>query len=270
MGRARDLANRAATSDASVIEAANSNLATVISGLTLTRTGTTTFSVGLGACTTVDATSTPASRRLSAVTAAISKTLSAWAVGGGNGALDTGAVANNTWYHVYLIRRDSDGLIDVLLSLSATAPTMPSGWTNRRRIGSIRTDGSAQIVPFVQSGNEFRWVTPPLDVNVANLGAARTLYPLTVPTGVQVRAQFRVRAANASAWGLLIQEPAETDAAPLTTGSPLVDFSATAGLNQYQNFERATDTSGQIAARSTVASTTLLITTLGWVDFRGQ
>lgn len=247
-----------------------SGFPTLISGLVMSRASATTFGVATGVAVTSDAAGSAASRRLIVLNTAITKSLSSWAVGTGNGGLDTGTVANNTWYHAYLISRDSDGLIDALISASPTTPTMPSGWTNRRRIGSIRTDGSAQIVPFVQTANRFRWVTPPLDVNVATLGTARSLYTLSVPTGVQTLAQFRVRASNASAWGLLIQETAETDAAPSTTASPLADFTATAGLNQYMNFERIADTSAQIAARSTVASTTLLIATLGWVDFRGM
>ena len=43
--------------------------------------------------------------------AAISKTTSAWAVGTGNGALDTGTIANSTWYHVYVIERTDTGAL---------------------------------------------------------------------------------------------------------------------------------------------------------------
>lgn len=46
------------------------------------------------------------------------KTLSAWAVGSGNGALDTGSIANNFWYFPYLIRRMDTGVVDLLFSLA--------------------------------------------------------------------------------------------------------------------------------------------------------
>jgi hypothetical protein len=70
--------------------------------------------------------------------AAINKTTAAWAVGGGNGALDTGAIAANTWYNVHLIKRADTGFTDVLLSTSATAPKLPTNYTLFRRIGWSR------------------------------------------------------------------------------------------------------------------------------------
>src|SRR6185437_4291681 len=46
-----------------------------------------------------------------------------WAVGSGNGCLDTGNIAASTWYHVHLIKRTDTNVVDVLVSLSPTAPT---------------------------------------------------------------------------------------------------------------------------------------------------
>lgn len=121
-----------------------------ISGLTLSRSGATTLGIAAGEARNDDG---GTARRITL--AAFTKTLSAWAIGTGNGGLDTGSIAANTWYHVHAIARDSDGQGDALISLSATAPTMPSGWTGRRRIGSIRTNGSSQITAFVQNGDTF-------------------------------------------------------------------------------------------------------------------
>jgi hypothetical protein len=60
----------------------------------------------------------------------------AWAAGTGNGGLDTGAIAN-TSYHIWLIQRSDTGVVDALFSASATAPTMPTNYDRKRRIGSI-------------------------------------------------------------------------------------------------------------------------------------
>lgn len=73
-----------------------------------------------------------------------------------NGALglDSGSLANNTWYAVLAIGSstlDNDG--SVMVSTSATAPTMPSGYDVFRRIGWVRTDGSAQLRECHISGN---------------------------------------------------------------------------------------------------------------------
>jgi len=126
------------------------------------------------------------------LTAAITKTTGAWAVGSGNGGLDTGTVANSTWYHVYLIERPDTSVVDVLFSTSATAPTMPTGYTKKRRIGSILTDGSAHIIAFIQVGDRFQWSTPVADVNANNPGTSAVTRTLTVPTGIIVEANLAV------------------------------------------------------------------------------
>ena len=74
---------------------------------------------------------------------------------GANG-LDTGSLANNTWYYIYAI---SNGATTAgLMSTSATAPTMPTGYTYKMRVGAIRTDGSAGFYRFYQRGSRFSYV----------------------------------------------------------------------------------------------------------------
>lgn len=63
------------------------------------------------------------------LTSAITKQVdAAWAVGNNAGGLDTGSVGNNTYYIIPIGRPDT-GVVDILLSLSATAPTMPANYT---------------------------------------------------------------------------------------------------------------------------------------------
>ncbi|MGL4756289.1 MAG: hypothetical protein ACRCXB_28380 [Aeromonadaceae bacterium] len=76
---------------------------------------------------------------------------------GANG-LDTGTSAASTWYSVWVI---SNGATTAgLLSLSATAPTMPSGYTYRRRVGWVRTDATANkyLLSMTSSGNSFQYI----------------------------------------------------------------------------------------------------------------
>ena len=88
---------------------------------------------------------------------AYTKTTGAWAVGTGNGGLDTGSVANNSGYGIYLIRNSSTSVVDILISLDKTAnmatATKPSGFDQWRLIGWFRTKGSANIMPFTQFGD---------------------------------------------------------------------------------------------------------------------
>lgn len=78
------------------------------------------------------------------------------ALNGANG-LDTGATASNTWYSVWVIWNGTTAA--ALLSLSATAPTMPSGYTYKARIGWIRTDSTASKYPlrFKQFGRRVQY-----------------------------------------------------------------------------------------------------------------
>ena len=72
-----------------------------------------------------------------------------------DGSLDTGSLAANKTYHVWAIARSDTGASSILTSLSPTNPVMPAGYDLKRRIGAILSDGSSQIMPFKQSGNEF-------------------------------------------------------------------------------------------------------------------
>ena len=106
-----------------------------LSGLTLSTVGSSiNFGVAAGVATSDDTTT---SMKLAT---SLSKSTAAWAVGSGVGALDTGTIANSTWYHVFLIERTDTGVVDVLVSLSATTPTLPASYTKQRRIGSMKTN----------------------------------------------------------------------------------------------------------------------------------
>ncbi len=74
---------------------------------------------------------------------------------GANG-LDTGSLANNTFYHHYLI---SNGTATAgLSSTSATSPTLPGGYVYLCRLGASKTNGSAIHYGFRQSGATTQYV----------------------------------------------------------------------------------------------------------------
>lgn len=156
-----------------------------IAGLTMSTAGASaTMSVAAGQATD--------SANVALMTlAATSKTTSSWALGAAVGGLDTGAIAINTWYHFYVIRRPDTGVVDVTFSTNATTPTLPTNYTQYRRIGSGKTNASSQWTKFYQSGDNFRWDTPVLDVNITAVASA-ALTTFTVPLGVQVRPHLAV------------------------------------------------------------------------------
>ncbi len=174
------------------------------------RTPNTVIDVSAGACASDDA-------ALIMSLGAFSKSISAaWSVGSGSafGGLDTGTVAASTWYHVYVIERTDTGVVDVLISLSATSPTMPTNYTKKSRIGSIKTDASSHIRAFTQVGDYFNWtVSSAPDVNVTTLGTTPTTFTLaSVPTGVNIIAELSIEVIDASNGTVNVTSPLTTTA----------------------------------------------------------
>lgn len=80
------------------------------------------------------------------------------ATGTGQNGLDTGALANDTWYYAWVAWNKSTGTYYSLLSTSAAAGSVT--WADAthdvfvRMVGTVRTNGSAQFESFHQQGNE--------------------------------------------------------------------------------------------------------------------
>jgi hypothetical protein len=244
-------------------------------GLTLSTAGSSaTFSIAAGEA--VD----NANNALMALASSLSKTTSAWAVGSGNGGLDTGTIAANTWYHAYLIKRTDTGVVDALVSLSATAPTLPTSYTLSRRIGSMRTNGSSQWTKFIQTDNTFIWDVPVNDVNATAPGTAAVTRTLSTPLGVSVEALVvaggsTTNAGTDSPAAIYLSDLGATDsAANATTGiaSAVIFDNETTGFALHVPVRVRTNTSSQIRSRLqlSAAGTVLYIDTTGWIDFRGR
>lgn len=206
--------------------------------------------------------------------ATMTKTLQAsgaFAAGTGNNGLFSGAKANSTWYHCFIIRRDSDGAIDAGFDTSITAANIPSGYSAYRRAGSILTDGSGNIRSFTQAGDEFFWKAPIQDVYTTTLSTASVSYALSVPPGKSVIADFYgFGGAGSGAVSIYIRNPDATDtAAPGDALTGMATISNITGLAETGSgglHRVATNASSQVAARSSGSSTTLTIWTRGWRD----
>lgn len=80
--------------------------------------------------------------------------------GSGNNGLDTGARTAATIYRTYVIQNNSTLAYDILFSVSATSPTVPSGYTNLGIIdyAMIRVNSSTNISPSKWHPNDKRLV----------------------------------------------------------------------------------------------------------------
>lgn len=248
---------------------ASGALRSYLAGCTMSTAGSSiTMSVAAGAA--MDSSNTSLMQL-----AAIAKTTAAWAVGSGAGGLDAGTIANSTGYHFYVIRRPDTGVVDVIFSTNATTPTLPTNYTQYRRIGWCMTNGSAQWLAFMQDGDFFQWSSPPLDVTTSGAaGTSAVLRTLTLPLGVNVRALLNVQmAAGGSGEILYLSDPAVTDQAPTSTAASPINtmFTGATSTTSAQATVR-TNTSAQVRSRqfNGTASETFRIATIGWFDSRGK
>ena len=234
-----------------------------LSGCTLSTAGSSaTMSIADGQC--VDSTNAVVMSL-----SALAKTTSSWAVGTATGGLDTGAIANSTWYYFYVIRRPDTGVVDVVFSTSSSAPTLPTNYTQYRYIGAGLTNGSAQWVKFTQFGDEFTWDTPVLDYNTTGSTTAANL-TLSIPRGRKMKAWMNVYL-NQDTNQVYFSDPSNSDLAPSLTAAPLGSLGYTsasfAGTVQATCW---TNTSAQVRHREANGTGTLRVATLGWTDLRGK
>lgn len=244
-----------------------------IAGLTLSNNAsdaTNDIDIAVGECT--DSTGVYKIKLSSSITKRLD---AAWAVGTNQGGLDTGSIANDV-YHIWLIARSDTGVVDALFSASATAPTMPTSYDYKRRIGAI-IRASAAILAFTQYGDHFRLSISVLDINITNPGTAAVTRTLaSVPDGVRVKSLLNVLTFNSTATETVyVSELAASDQAPADALAPLHNLrstSTTAANASSTQIEIMTNTSAQIRSRNAVgdANTTLRIATLGWSDYRGK
>lgn len=223
---------------------------------------TNDIDIAIGECASND--TTPA---LLTNTATLTKRLdAAWAVGTGNGGLDTGSIANTT-YHVWLIRRSDTGVVDALFSTSASSPTMPSSYDQKRRIGSI-IRASGTIRAFTQIGDTFHYTTKITDYSSTSSRAVAAL-TLSVPTGIVVQPLLQNTLYTTS--GVV----ASSAASLAFTGQQLRLAEVNNDTNNYYTGPGVlfTNTSAQINFAVEIFSGTIALNevyTYGWADPRGR
>ena len=202
----------------------------------------------------------------------ITKILSArFEAGANKGMLDAGAKAASSWYHQFTIANPSSGDPDFLASLSATAPSLPTGYSKKRRIGALRTDSAGAILPFTQHGNKFLWSTPIQELNGAVTVGAKTLTLTGVPTGIAVEAIIACYINDGTPNSIYFSALSQAALTPSRSGVPgatvvRIDNGAD-GLGAHMPI--LTDTAARIRYEVEAAASTVIVWTLGWIDPRG-
>lgn len=152
---------------------------------------------------------------------------------------------------------------------STSNPILPTNYTKRRRIGSMRTDGASQWLAFSQSNDEFLWLAPTLDVNTTITTSIAAL-AVVVPLGVVVEALVRVSMVNAAAWCAMVMPFVESGSTVTSVAGGNFNLEGSAGGSAGGDFRIRTTPSQAIAFLANLAATTLRVVTRGWVDSRGR
>lgn len=96
--------------------------------------------------------------RLATLAAPITKDLAlAWVAGTGGGR-DTGSEQAQAGVHYFVIQNiATPSSVDIIISHSATAPTIPAGWALVGRVFSYWNDASSNLVGFTQVNKRVYW-----------------------------------------------------------------------------------------------------------------
>lgn len=161
---------------------------------------------------------------------------SAWAEGTSQGGLDTGSLANNTWYYLYAIYNPTTGNVDFIGSTDPSSPTLPTGYTKYRRLKNafFKTNGSANIIQFYMNENCWQLATTVASeqilVSALNAVAGATLSDAFPSVAIESSLVMGLSTTQAgyssfSIWGNLQPTPA--------TGAPATESlnSSTIGTN---------------------------------------
>jgi hypothetical protein len=204
--------------------------------------------------------------------AAFTKNMNAaWASGTAAGCLDGhGAVTTlqaTTEYWIYLIYGPGKTIDFVCSSQAFGVVDFPTGYTLKRAIGWVLTDGSSHIPTFVQDDDTWYYGSVFKDINLTNTAAAASLNALTIPTGIKTRPAFVCAATGAPWW---VTSPDQPDLATNST------FGTSPGANETTNTTSLTfaqiysNTSKQIRVRPASTTNTLVCYTSGFNWARGR
>jgi hypothetical protein len=179
-----------------------------------------------------------------------------WAAGTGNGGMQSGqSKVASKWYDVFLIYNPTGPAFDIQFCRMDTAFVFPTGYTKKRRLGSFRTNGSSNIIAFLQDGDYFWWANPVTESTTAgtitltvpggSLNGAVKVKPIVYTTGTHTGDPSYSAAVN---WGYV---------------------GGTANKSIYGQGVCQANTSSQVLF-SPAADTIDIIQTAGWIDNRGR
>lgn len=196
----------------------------------------------------------------------------------GANALDAGALAANTWYNLFII---SNGVtVAGLASLSATAPTMPSGYVYKMRVGAMKTGGSSTFLRNRIVGNRAQYrvvsgsTTPNLPIMASGSSGdtgtptwtAIAVGAYVPPTAVGIIGSI---GGGASGGGTTFMVAPNDDYGSINSATnppPVKEALAQNGYYVNLQFEFVLETTNIYYAAENFSASHPFVTCIGWVD----
>jgi hypothetical protein len=208
------------------------------------------------------------------VQSGFAKSSAPWAAGGNNGGLDQGAMAAGPQtYHWYLIGK-TDGTMDAIFTVNSPAnlpPYMPVGWTYYRLVMSLLWSGSAWV-PFTQDQDTVLFTNVQTGDNKTLAANVSQLLLPGVPVGLKLVAIVNLGEAASPGGSIYLSSPDQADEV-VSGGNPVRDtiFALTGSFGGWGTGQLIrTNTSGQIRAISTTASSVVRVSAAGYIHPRGR
>ena len=193
------------------------------------------------------------------------KTTAAFVAGSGNGGLDTGTIASNTWYYPYAISNASGSLTDYVISANPSAPNLSATnllpYTKYTRLkGAFKTKpASSQIINFKNFKGEISLFTSTPAEQLISTAVATSLVVVTnalpvIPVKASIAMKFDCTGLGGSSltvWGDNQSTPTSPDVASSIATNNQFSVAGTGsifagnGSVSFQNFTFAGGITGQ-------------------------
>jgi hypothetical protein len=203
-----------------------------------------------------------------------------WVAGSAAGGFPSGlTLAVDTWYHMFMILNNDMVTVDAGFDSSITATNLltdASTYTDFRRIGSVLTNGSSNIIAYKQYEDRFIWDFAINDISLTNFGSTQQTMTLSVPPDVQVWADITMtqRELSSSTRRQGVYGTGEMDLTGVSPGGTTSDFDKKGVDHITPNLALLlkTNTSSQVRykAESTGGDGGVKVRTHGWQDPRGK
>lgn len=181
--------------------------------------------------------------------------------------MDGEAPGTSNWLYIYMI--DNGAAPAGLVSLSATAPTLPSGYTYKCRLGAVRVDGSGNLLRTIQLGSNARYqvtaANQPIIANGSGIPgntafSVSTFVPTTATSIVLISFQICTN-------GTVVVSPNNSYSSSGSFGvEPYPPFGTTSNaVSSYQTFELLLE-STNIYVGTAATCSSFVLNAYGWRD----